>query len=289
MLVYANRLQVQGEASESVVFKAIGGWLKEQLGFGLRPELLLSSGVYNGQRGNCGRGSRSSAATTVSQHYASWVLKHGDAAVRGRQWTAEVGVKKSAGRLEVSCVVKTDEGSTLVSTPVSASQPRVIRYIVNNVEDANEVVFAEAIPGEILQTVGEDRDSYWALAYDIPSARPRRPHRPREPHNGRRIPRQSDRTSENSDWPCERRLFYCRVPTPTKWRTNSGVGCRLGDGAMNVLSIPSPSGEVRSRLFLSDEIQAWGEESAAHFAYLGVGNLDDQPYAGYESTCGRRV
>ena len=31
------------------------------------------------------------------------------------------------------------------------------------------------------------------------------------------------------------------------------------DGAVNVLSIPSPSGEVRSRLFLSDEIQAWGE------------------------------
>ncbi len=51
MLVYANRLQVHGAASESVVFRAIGGWLKEQLGFGLHREVLRSSGVHHGQRG----------------------------------------------------------------------------------------------------------------------------------------------------------------------------------------------------------------------------------------------
>ena len=157
MLVYANRLQVHGDASESEVFRAIGGWLKEQLGFGLHPELLLSSGVHRGQRGELRSQLQIFSCYDGEPALCAWVLKHGDAAVRGRRWTVEVGVKKSAGTLEVSCVVKTDEGSTLVSAPVSASQPRVIQYIVNNVADAKEVAFTKAVPGEVLRTVGEDR------------------------------------------------------------------------------------------------------------------------------------
>ena len=49
MLVYANRLQLHGVDAEEVAFKAIGGWLKEQLGFGLHPNQLLQNGEYRGQ------------------------------------------------------------------------------------------------------------------------------------------------------------------------------------------------------------------------------------------------
>ena len=38
MLVYANQLRLHGDDSRSVVLKAIGGWLKQQLGHGLHPE-----------------------------------------------------------------------------------------------------------------------------------------------------------------------------------------------------------------------------------------------------------
>ena len=61
MLVYANRLQVHGEASESVVFRAIGGWLKEQLGFG------LSSGAAARERSTPGPTRRTAVAAPDRQ------------------------------------------------------------------------------------------------------------------------------------------------------------------------------------------------------------------------------
>ena len=64
--------------------------------------------------------------------------------------------------------MKTDERSTLVSSPVSASQPRVIRYIHANIVSAKwDADFAEAVPGVVLGTVGQDRDSYRAFLFEI--------------------------------------------------------------------------------------------------------------------------
>ena len=150
MLVYANHLRVQGTDAERAVSKAIGGWLKEQLGFGLRPDQLKQDGEHNGHRGEHRSQLRIHACYDGEPALCAWVLKHADEDVRGRQWIVEVGVKKFAAEpLEVSCVVKTDERSTLVSNPVSASQPRVIQYIVKNVLSAKNADFADAVPGEI--------------------------------------------------------------------------------------------------------------------------------------------
>ena len=126
MLVYANHLRVQGTDAERAVSKAIGGWLKDQLGFGLRPDQLKQDGEHNGHRGEHRSQLRIHACYDGEPALCAWVLKHADEDVRGRQWIVEVGVKKFAAEpLEVSCVVKTDERSTLVSNPVSASQPRI--------------------------------------------------------------------------------------------------------------------------------------------------------------------
>lgn len=258
MLVYANRLQVHGEASESVVFRAIGGWLKEQLGFGLHPELLLTTGVHNGRRGELRSRLQIFSCYDGEPALCAWVLKHGDVAVRGRRWTVEIGIRKSAGTLEVSCVVKTDEGSTLVSTPVSASQPRVIRYIVNNVANTNGVAFAKAVPGEVLRTVGEDRDSYRAFSYHIH----------RRDRDAAIVLVSPTQEGEYLVSPTELQKTLIGLanvvhvlPGSNTYEMADELGRRMSawDGAVNVLSVPSPSGEVRSRLFLSDEIQAWGE------------------------------
>src|SRR6185503_4049093 len=77
------------------------------------------------------------------------------------------GVKRLAGVLEVSCLVKTDEYSTLVASPVTPSQPRVIRYIVSNVLAAKDAAFTGSVPGEFLKTVGDDDDSYRAFVAEI--------------------------------------------------------------------------------------------------------------------------
>jgi hypothetical protein len=50
MLVYANHFRFEGEGVEEAIFKAIGGWLKEQLGFGLHPDQLRREGEFEGCR-----------------------------------------------------------------------------------------------------------------------------------------------------------------------------------------------------------------------------------------------
>ena len=259
MLVYANRLQLHGVDSESAAFKAIGGWLKEQLGFGLRPDQLRSDGEYRGQRGEQRSRLRIFSCYDGEPALCALVLKHGDADVRGRQWTVEVGVKKSAGTLEVSCVVRTDERNTLVSSPVSASQPRVIRYILRNVASNKwDVAFAEAVPGQILRPVGKDRDSYRALLHEI-----QRPNR-----DAAIVLVSPTREGEYLIDPTALQRILIGLahvvqvlPGSDTYEMAEVLGRQWSawNGAVNVLSIWSQAGDVRSRLFLSDEIQVWGE------------------------------
>lgn len=260
MLVYANRLQLHGFDSESVAFKAIGRWLKEQLGFGLHPDQLLSKGEYNGKRGEQSSRLRIFSCYDDEPALCAWVLKHGDEAVWGRQWTVEIGVKKSAGTLEVSCVVKADHRSTLVASPISASQPRVIQYIFTEVTSNRwDAAFAEALPGQVLRTVGQDRDSYRALLYEI------------ERHN-RDAAIVLVSTTQEGDYlvhpPALQRTLVGLaqvvqvLPGSDTWELAEVVGRRRSayHGAVNVLSIPQQSGNVRTRLFLPDEIHDWGDE-----------------------------
>lgn len=259
MLVYANRLRLHGAEAELVAFRAIGVWLKEQLGFGLHPDQLRRKGEYRGRRGKRNSRLRIFSCYEGEPALCAWVLKHGDTEVRGRQWTVEVGVKKSAGVLEVSCVVKTDERSTLVSSPVSASQPRVIRYIFSSVASNRwDAAFADAVPGQIFRPVGQDRDSYRGLLYEV-----------ERPDRDAAIVLVSP--TREGEYPIDptalqRTLIGLAhvvhvLPGSDTWEMEEVVGRRWSawDGAVNVLSIPSPSGSVWSRLFLLDEIRDWGE------------------------------
>ena len=258
MLVYANRLRIQGAKAESAVFKAIGGWLKEQLGFGLRPDQLKQDGEYNGNRGEHRSWLRIHSCYHGEPALCAWVLKHADENVQGRQWIVEVGVKKSAGTLEVSCVVKSDERSTLVKSPVSASQPRVIQYIANNVLSAEDADFADAVPGEVLKTVGHDRDSYLAFLAEIEQ----------RDRDGAIVLVSATREGEYLVDPTklQKTLVGLAHVVQVLPGSNSyemaeilGQPWSAWDGAVNVLAIPSESG-VRSRYFLRDEIRACGEE-----------------------------
>ena len=259
MLVYANQLRVQGADAEWAVSKAVGGWLKEQLGFGLRPDQLKQDGEYNGHRDARRSRLRIHACYDGAPALCAWVLDHPDEDVHGRQWIVEVGVKKFAGTLEVSCVVKTDERSTLVSSPVSASQPRVIQYIVNNVLSAKDADFADAVPGEILRTVGQDQDSYRAFLAEIE----------RHDRDGAIVLVSATREGEYLVNPTTLQGTLIGLANVVQVLAGSnsyemseilGKPRSAWGGAVNVLSIPSASGIVRPRYFLPDEILAWGEE-----------------------------
>ncbi|WP_156473831.1 hypothetical protein [Acetobacter malorum] len=153
MLVYENYLTFQGNDAESIAFKAVGVWLKEQLGFGLHPQQLKQSGKFNGSRTNhkthkeVNSWLKIYAATDGVLQIFSWILKNEDENTFGRQWVTELGLKCNGSYIEFSCVVRTEENSTLVTTAVAASQPRVIRYLTRNVENSSKTSFTPQVEG----------------------------------------------------------------------------------------------------------------------------------------------
>jgi hypothetical protein len=256
MLVYANHLTFEGADAERAVLKGIGAWLKEQLGFGLHPDQMKVDGEFTGHRGEQRSWLRVHGCYDGDPALCAWVLKHGDG-VHGRQWIVEVGVKKCNGAIETSCVVKTDEYSTLVAAPVSASQPRVVRYIVNNVLAAKDARFADAVPGEIIRTIGEDRDSYRAFAAEVE----------RRDRAGAIVLVSATREGEYLVNPEELRKTLIGlaqvvrvVPEANSFEMTEVLGkpWSAWGGAINVLSIPTAAGHVRYRYFLADQINEWG-------------------------------
>ena len=259
MLVYANHLSLHGSEAEPAVLRAIGAWLKQQIGFGLRPEQLTQNGEYNGQRGGTRSSLRIRGCYEGAPALCSWVLKHADQRVHGRQWIVEVGAKKLADTLTVSCVVKTDEHSTLVSSPVNASQPRVIRYLINNVSAAEEADFTETVPGEVLLSVGKDRDSYRAFLEEIERAE----------RDGAIVLVSS--TEEGTYLVDPEKLQRTLVglaqvvkvlPEANTFEMVEILGSTWAawGGAVKVLSLPSPFAGVRARSFLPEEIETWTGE-----------------------------
>ena len=80
----------------------------------------------------------------------------------------ELGFKRYGEDVEVSCVVKTDEHSIFAArNPVMASRPRVIAYIVKNIQSAAEASFAPSAGAVEVKSVGEDLDSYRALQEEV--------------------------------------------------------------------------------------------------------------------------
>lgn len=276
MLVYANHLSFQGADAENAIFKGVGGWLKEQLEYGLHPDQIRKEGEFNGTRNyvrpDGSRGSVKSwlrilATAEEDPELYAWVLKFPDDVVSGRQWIVEVGVKSFNGVFDVSCVVKTDEHSTLVKSPVTASQPRMIRYIVNNIKQAKNADFAATVPGTSLKTVGPDRDSYRALLAEI--------ERP-----GRDFPivlvsptREGEYLLNALDLQ-EKLVGLAQVVQVARDFNSYEMSEVLGEarsawgGSVNIQFMPSLTGQARGRYFLADAICGWGPTQHERIAQI---------------------
>jgi hypothetical protein len=258
MLVYANHLSFEGAGAEEAIFKAIGGWLKEQLGFGLRPDQLKQDGEFNGYRGEMRSWLRVYATCEEEPELYAWVLKNPDEIVRGRQWITELGLKKYRGSLELSCIVKTDEHSTLVASPVTASRPRVIGYVANNIQQAADADFGIAVCGVAVKSVGDDRDSYRGLLAEIERRERDCPIVLVSPtRDGEYLLNVTD---------LQQKLVGLGQVVQVSRDFNSydmaevvGQQRSAWSGAVNILYTPAQTGFVRNRLFLSDEIVGWGD------------------------------
>ncbi len=258
MLVYANHLSFQGHGAEAAVFKGIGGWLKEQLGFGLHPDQVKKDGEFNGTRGNVHSMLRIRTTTEDDPKLYSWVLKHPDDTVLGRRWIIEVGFKGLGSTFVLSCIVKTDDRSTLVARSVMASQPRMIRYVVNNVQHANDADLATSVPGVAVKTVGPDTDSYHNLLAEIE-------------RQGREGPIVLVSPTRDGDYLLKVRdlqqtlIGLAQVVQVSRNSNSYEMAEVLGEaqsawgGAVNVLYMPSLTRPGRARYFLAADIADWGD------------------------------
>ncbi len=267
MLVYANYLTFQGSGAEEAIFKAIGGWLKEQLDYGLHPDQLRREGEFNGYRGDMRSWLRVYATDEEEPKLYAWVLTNPDETVRGRQWITELGLKSYGGTIELSCIVKTEEHSTLVSTRVMASRPRVIGYVVRNVEEADDAEFAGPVPGVAVKSVGQDMDSYVGLLAEIE-------------RRDRDYPIVIVSPTGDGEYlfnvtDLQQKLVGLGQVVQVSREFNSyemaeviGKSRSAWSGAANILYNPTQTGFVRNRLFLWDEIVGWGDTQNARISQI---------------------
>lgn len=259
MLVYANHITCCGVGAKEIIFKAIGVWTKEQLGFGLRPDQLKEDGNFNGERDGAPSRLRVVATNEEKPELYAWILTNADSAVRGRQWTTELGLKLTQGnKLELSCIVKTDELSTRIMEPVNASCPRVIGYIASNILQAQEAEFDDSVAGLDVKTVGQDHDSYRGLYAEIERQDRNRPLVLVSPDRDGNYLIDTQRLQHT--------LFgLAQVVVVSSGFNSYDMAGVLGqqwsawDGAVNILHIPSSTDFVYSKLLLSDQIKEWGD------------------------------
>ena len=91
MLVYANHLAMHGRAAKELTFQAVGGWLKELLGYGIAPAKLRRRGEFKGNRGDAESWLRVYGTSEEIPEYYARILKVTDPRVSGRQWISELG------------------------------------------------------------------------------------------------------------------------------------------------------------------------------------------------------
>ena len=268
MLVYANHFSIQGADAAEAIFKAVGRWMKEQLGFGLHPAQMRQEGQFNGYRGE--KRSRLLVHATDEDDPAlyAWVLKNPDDQVRGRQWVTELGFKKYEKEITISCVAKTDERSTLVAkSPVMASRPRVIAYIVKNVQNAEEALFASSVGALEVKTVGNDLDSYRALQEEIQRPERRCPLVLVSPtREGEYL--LNVETLQDKLIGLGQVVEVCGGFNSYDMERMLGQQHSAWNGAVNVIYTPMPTGDIRTRLFLADEIRELGETHNDLLAHL---------------------
>lgn len=262
MLVYANNLTIEGEDASECVFKAVGAWTKEQLGYGLRPNQIKERGEYNGTKNNLSSWLRINSTDDEFPALYSWTLKVADKEVRGRQWITELGLKVQQDHSFFSCVLRTDEHSTLISEEVQASQPRVIRYLIENVIASNNATLSGYVPGISAYQFGHSPETYQILLEEIKN-------------NKRNFPIVIISPDADGNYLIEPDALQKKLvglaqviqisPEYNSYEMEEVLGRHWSawNGAINIIQMPSPKGFIKGRIFMSDEIESWGSRPAS--------------------------
>lgn len=79
-------------------------------------------------------------------------LSHSDDRVSGRRWITEVGLRQEdAGKpVECSILLKTDEVSARVTSPIQVTRPKLVKHLIENCHPVGQT------PGVTVKTLGEE-------------------------------------------------------------------------------------------------------------------------------------
>lgn len=267
MLVYANFLKLEGNDSKDACLRAIHGWLTEKLQQKIPISELSKPGEWKSSAATSTAWLRSYATADEGSEMYAWRLKHADESVSGRQWLVEVGLKVEDGTVGLSCSINTDELSVLITEPVSASRPRLIKYLLQNLRGSKDARFANNTPGVSTKVVGADIDSYRALLAEIQ----------REERDYPIILISSGRSKSylvNPEILQENLIGLAQVvkthPDFNSWEMESIISRRYSvwDGSINIVKPKNRRGDFPPNYFVSSIVEEWGESQSARMSHL---------------------
>jgi hypothetical protein len=164
MLVYANSFDVRPAAGTRAVIDQVALWVGQSRQTFVDPE-RLSQGIHELKMPE---GAALSSLVTLDDSQAPEFpyffcarLTHGQTGVPGRRWVTEVGLRQSAEHDTIFCsvVLRTDEVSAKVTTPIQATRPRIVQQIIDRCSPAG------ATPGLVLK--GLTVENAKGFGYDI--------------------------------------------------------------------------------------------------------------------------
>lgn len=267
MLVYANVLQLTGEEALDVCLRVIHGWLVEQLGLKVPLADIARPGEWKSDQGKKAAWLKSYVATGEEPEMYAWRLKHADAEVSGRQWLVEIGLKQQSGVVDLSCAINTDEQSVLINQRVSASRPKLIRYLLDNLKADIDARFVSGTVGTSVKMIGESFDSYRGLLSDIQRSDRDYPIVLVSPDKDAGYLVNPQRLQEHL-------LGLAQVvrvhPDFSSWDMEAELSRRYSawDGAITVIKTPNRDGTCYSNFYLSNVVEGWGEEHAQRLAHM---------------------
>ena len=136
MLVYANRFVFEPENGPAQIIQLTAKWVGQRAS-GYVDAGRLSEGI---RELHLKDGSTLSSRVTLNEDKSAAYpylfcarLSHGDDKVSGRRWVTEIGLRQEASHLPVECsiLLKTDEVSARVTSPIQVTRPKLIQQLVD--------------------------------------------------------------------------------------------------------------------------------------------------------------
>ncbi|WP_288522456.1 hypothetical protein [uncultured Pseudomonas sp.] len=161
MLVYANKFDFEPEFGVEEVIKLIAAWAGRTAKKFVDP-VKLSSGIRNFSVNGYSISSWASSEgfDELSTPYLfNFRLVHQDSKLKGRQWITEVGVRQRPGSdiVECSILLKTDEVSAKIVSPIKVTRPGLVNALVEKCRPV------PGTPGLYPKTLTrENASAYWA-------------------------------------------------------------------------------------------------------------------------------